>query len=51
VKAGMPGATLHLDIDGPDLDAFERDRSDPLDHVRPCLRGRVAEFFPRSKNI
>jgi hypothetical protein len=36
---------LHLHIDGPDFDAFERDRGDPLDHVRPCLHGRVAELF------
>ena len=32
------GRHLHLDIDGPDLDALERHRGDALDHVRPCLR-------------
>jgi hypothetical protein len=26
---------LHLDVDRPDLDAFECDRGDALDHVRP----------------
>ena len=45
------GCDLHLHIDGPDLDALERDRGDPLDHVRPRLRGRVAELFWRVKNI
>ncbi len=45
------GRDLHLHIDGPDLDAFERDRGDPLDHVHPRLCGRVAELFPHIKNI
>ena len=45
------GCDLHLHIDGPDLDTFERDRGDPLDHVHPRLRGRVAELFPPIKNI
>ena len=45
------GRDLHLHVDGPDLDAFERDRGDPLDHVHPCLRGTVAELFPPIKNI
>ena len=26
---------LHLDVDGPDFDALERNRGDALDHVRP----------------
>ena len=45
------GRDLHLHIDGPDLDTFERDRGDPLDHVHPRLRGRIAELFPPIKNI
>jgi hypothetical protein len=45
------GCDLHLDIDGPDLDTFERDRGDPLDHVHPHLCGRVAELFPLIKNV
>ena len=51
VKAGHAWCDLHLDIDGPNLDAFERDRGDPLNHARPCLPGRVAELFPHIKNI
>jgi len=39
-KGGHPRRHLHLDIDRPHLDAFERDRGDALDHVRPCLPGR-----------
>ena len=33
---------LHLDVDGPHLDALERNRGDALDHVRPCRAGNVA---------
>ena len=36
IVGGHPGRDLHLHIDGPDLDAFERNRGDALDHVRPC---------------
>ena len=35
---------LHLDVDGPDLDAFECDRGDALDHVRPCPGQTLPEF-------
>ena len=45
------GRDLHLHIDGPDLDALERNRGDPLNHVHPRLRGRVAKFSPHIKNI
>jgi hypothetical protein len=45
------GRDLHLHIDRPHLDALERDRGDPLNHVRPRLRGTVAELFWRGKNI
>ena len=51
VKAGHAWCDLHLDIDGPNLDAFERDRGDPLDHACPCLPGRVAEGARGRKNI
>jgi hypothetical protein len=45
------GRDLHLHVDGPHLDAFERDRADPLDHAIPVLTARAAEFFPLCKNI
>ena len=31
---------LHLDVDGPDLDALERNRRDALDHVAPAGKRR-----------
>jgi hypothetical protein len=45
------GRDLHLHVDGPHLDAFERDRADPLDHAIPVLTARVAEFFPLQEHL
>ena len=35
MEGRQSGRDLHLDIDGPHLDALECNRGDALDHVRP----------------
>ena len=51
VEGGQSGRDLDLDIDGARLDAFKRDRRDPLDHDRPCLGQRLAQPTIGIKNI
>ena len=51
VKAGMPGRDLHLDIDGSDLDALERNRRDALDHARPRPGHTLAEPAFRQEHL
>ncbi len=46
-----PRRHLHLDVDGPDLDALERNRGDALDHVRPCRMCRVPQSEVASRTF